>query len=108
MVHYKLSYFNNRGKAEIARQLFVLAGQEFEDKRYASREEYAPHASETPFGLLPVLEVDGKQLSQSNTIARYLARKFGYAGKTPFEEALVDSIADQYNDFFVEKFCRTS
>ncbi|VDL66232.1 unnamed protein product, partial [Nippostrongylus brasiliensis] len=58
--------------------------------------------SETPFGLLPVLEVDGKQLSQSNTIARYLARKFGYAGKTPFEEALVDSIADQYNDFFVE------
>ncbi|CAJ0605669.1 unnamed protein product [Cylicocyclus nassatus] len=29
-------------------------------------------------------------------------RKFGFAGKTPFEEALVDSLADQYSDYRVE------
>ncbi|KHJ81993.1 glutathione S-transferase protein [Oesophagostomum dentatum] len=52
-----------------------------------------------PFGQMPILEVDGKQLAQSLAIVRFLARKFGFAGKTPFEEALVDSIADQFKDF---------
>ncbi|PIO62764.1 hypothetical protein TELCIR_15663, partial [Teladorsagia circumcincta] len=52
-----------------------------------------------PFGQIPVLEVDGKQLAQSHAIARYVARQFGHSGKTPFDEALVDSIADQYKDF---------
>ncbi|RCN48922.1 glutathione S-transferase protein [Ancylostoma caninum] len=55
-----------------------------------------------PFGQLPVLEVDGKQLAQSFAIVRFLARKFGFAGKCPYEEALVDSIADQYKDFITE------
>ncbi|EYC01074.1 hypothetical protein Y032_0110g142 [Ancylostoma ceylanicum] len=55
-----------------------------------------------PFGQVPVLEVDGKQLAQSSAISRYLARKFGLAGKTPFEDAVVDSIADQCADFRIE------
>ena len=31
----------------------------------------------TPFGSLPILEVDGLRISQSLTIARYLARTYG-------------------------------
>ncbi|KAL6736887.1 glutathione S-transferase protein [Ancylostoma duodenale] len=101
MVHYKLTYFDARGAAEIIRQIFVLAGQEYEDVRL-SREDWPKHKDEMPFGQVPVLEVDGKKLAQSFAIARFLARKFGFAGKCPFEEALVDSIADQYKDFINE------
>ncbi|KAK6738219.1 hypothetical protein RB195_020369 [Necator americanus] len=82
-------------------QIFVLAGQKYEDVRY-SFEEWPKHKDEMPFGQIPVLEVDGKQLGQSFAIVRFLSRKFGFAGKSPFEEALVDSIADQYKDYFNE------
>ncbi|VDL83413.1 unnamed protein product [Nippostrongylus brasiliensis] len=101
MVHYKLTYFVFRGLAEVIRELFALAGQEYEDVRYTF-EEWPQHKNEMPFGQMPVLEVDGKQLSQSRAIARYLARQFGYAGKNAYEEAVVDSIADQGADFFNE------
>ncbi|CAD6195770.1 unnamed protein product [Caenorhabditis auriculariae] len=98
MVHYKLYYFESKGAAQAARDLFTLAGVEFEDIRY-SDEEWGSHKHEMPFGQMPVLEVDGLQIPQSMAINRYLARKFGYAGKNPEEEALVDGFADQYYDF---------
>ena len=34
MVHYKLSYFNVRGRAEIARFMFAEAGVPYEDHRF--------------------------------------------------------------------------
>ncbi|KAL6736808.1 hypothetical protein Aduo_007115 [Ancylostoma duodenale] len=101
MVHYKLSYFDIRGAGECVRQIFAVAGQEFEDNRL-TKEDFAPLKPKLPFGQVPVLEVDGKQLGQSLAICRYLARQFGFAGKSPFEEAIVDSLADQHADFRVE------
>lgn len=56
--------------------------------------------SATPFGHVPVLEVDGKQLSQSVTIARYLAKQFGLAGRNDWEQALADMYADNIQDMF--------
>ncbi|EYC01084.1 hypothetical protein Y032_0110g150 [Ancylostoma ceylanicum] len=100
-VQYKLTYFNGRGRAECARQLFALADQKYEDVRL-THEEFPKIKPNMPFGQLPVLDEDGKQLAQSNAINRYLARKFGFAGKTPFEEAVVDSLADQYTDYSFE------
>ncbi|KHJ84815.1 glutathione S-transferase protein [Oesophagostomum dentatum] len=101
MVHYKLTYFGVRGVAETARQIFALAGQDFEDVRL-THEQFASVKQDMPFGQLPVLEVDGKQLAQSMAICRYLARQFGFAGESPFDQALVDSLADQYTDYRVE------
>lgn len=111
MVHYKLIYFPIRGAAEPSRQVLAVAGIKFEDERIPPEEWPNRKAGEslclkllsgTPFGHLPVLEVDGKPLAQSCAIVRYLARQFGLAGKMPFEEALVDSLIDQFKDYHNE------
>ncbi|CAI4232668.1 unnamed protein product [Auanema sp. JU1783] len=101
MVQYKLHYFDGRGAGEIVRQIFKLAGQNFEDVRYSF--ETWPAAKELmPFKQVPVLEVDGKQLPQSYTIARYLGKQFGFHGRDAFEGALIDSYADQVKDWYTE------
>jgi glutathione S-transferase len=93
MSTYKLYYFNGRGRAELARLIFAAAGEKFEDIRY-ERNEWPSHKSEMPLGQMPVLEVDGVKLPQSMTIARFLAKQFGLAGKDNFEQAKVDAVVD--------------
>ncbi|CAJ0564186.1 unnamed protein product, partial [Mesorhabditis spiculigera] len=102
MSTYKLTYFPLRARAEVARQLFALAGQKFEDVRVPF-EDWPKVKPETPYGQLPVLEVDGKTLAQSVTIARFLARRFGYYGADEFEAAQIDEFADAMNDYFMEQ-----
>lgn len=50
------------------------------------------------FGQIPVLEVDGKILSQSMAINRYLARQFHLTGKDDWEAAQCDALADGWTD----------
>lgn len=79
MPAYKLHYFSSRGMGETIRQIFAVAKQDYEDVRYQLA-DFQQHKDKFPFGQLPVLEEDGKQLGQSGTIQRYLARKFGEYG----------------------------
>merc|ERR1712071_747247 len=74
MPEYKLIYFNVPGRAELARLLFHYGGQEFEDCRFERSE------------------------CQSNSIARYLARKFELTGKSDLEAAQADSYVDHIGD----------
>jgi len=97
MPHYKLTYFNVRGRAEWIRWLLAQTGEPFDDHRVAS-EDWPALKPKTPMGQLPVLEVDGKQLTQSMSIARYLAHLFGLAGDTSFDQALADMYVDGYGD----------
>ncbi|KAF8371418.1 hypothetical protein PRIPAC_77847 [Pristionchus pacificus] len=101
MPSYKLNYFDARGLGEVSRQIFILSGTPYEDNRIP-RDQWPALKDKTPFGTLPVLEVDGKQIPQSLAIARYLAKEFGFYGKTPFEAAWVDALADQVKDFLAE------
>ncbi|KJH42595.1 glutathione S-transferase protein [Dictyocaulus viviparus] len=95
MVQYKVIFLSGRGPAECARQLLALAGQEFEDVRL-SKEQYHAIKTNVPFGQLPVLEVDGRQLIEPMAINRFIARTFGFTGSDLFDEATADSIADRY------------
>ncbi|PAV65622.1 hypothetical protein WR25_12314 [Diploscapter pachys] len=101
MPSYKLYYFDGRGFGEASRQLFALADVPFEDVRL-DREKFMELKPTFPYGQVPVLEVDGVQIPQSVAIARFLAKKFGFAGKTEVEQAIVDGICDQWKDFYAE------
>ncbi|KAH7716773.1 GST-5 protein [Aphelenchoides avenae] len=102
MPSYKIVYFDGRGAAETARLLLAHEGIDFEDVRVQHADWPGEHKAKTPFGQLPYLEVDGKQLPESYAINRYLARKFGLAGKDEWEQAWVDAMADFFKDVLLE------
>jgi len=102
---YKLTYFNARGRGEVSRLLFNVAGVAFEDARYPidpatfKRAEFEADKNKFPFGQLPVLVVDDNVvIPQSAAIERLLARRFGLYGDTDIESAFIDAFYEQYRD----------
>jgi len=93
MASYKLIYFNACGRGEIIRWLFELAGQKYEDVRL-TEEEWQKLKPSAPFRQIPMFEAEGKTLCQTNAIAKYVALKFGLAGKTDIEKAEVDEVIE--------------
>jgi len=96
MPQYTLRYFWIRGTAELCRLIFAQAEQEFLDHRM-QMEEWAEEKKKKeryPFGVVPVLEVDGKVLTESLAIARYLAAEFGLYGKDNMEKAKCDIVVE--------------
>ncbi|RUS84491.1 hypothetical protein EGW08_007730 [Elysia chlorotica] len=99
MPSYKLTYFDLRGRAEVSRLIFAYAKQEFEDKRIQFP-DWPALKPNTPFGQLPILEVDGQVIGQSTAINNFLAREFGLYGKTNMESCQVDQIGCLLEDYF--------
>lgn len=102
----KLYYFDIYGRAESLRLLLWHAKAEFEDVRLTP-EEFAKKKEEGVFewGQVPVLEVDGKSLSQSHAILRFLGRKYGYYPTDDIEVAWkIDSALEAIIDLAVAMF----
>ena len=97
MSAYKLTYFGFRGRAEPIRLIFAQAGVEYTDDRIPF-EDWPARAPHTPFGVIPVLEVNGQQLGGSLVIARYVAEKQGLGGANDWENALIASALDALTD----------
>lgn len=95
MPTYKLTYFNSKGRAEATRLVFAAAGVPYEDCRVDGAGFQKLKASgKLPFGQLPILEVDGKVLGQSNSIFKYVARETGFAPSDSYGLAVADMIVD--------------
>ncbi|XP_039274780.2 hematopoietic prostaglandin D synthase-like [Styela clava] len=101
MAKYRIIYFNLMARAELARLILVQAGVEFEDVR-VTQEEWAKMKPDTPFGQLPLLEVDGVQYCQSPAICSYLARKYNLLGKTPEETMRAEMIGFCMGDMMMK------
>ncbi|EDV25758.1 expressed hypothetical protein [Trichoplax adhaerens] len=102
MSSYTLHYFDVDARAELIRLIFAYGGIEFKDVVY-SFEEWPSVKGKFPFQTLPVLEIDGKQLAQSSTIVRYLARVAGIDGRTSLERAKADMYTDAFAQDIVDK-----
>ncbi|CAD5214196.1 unnamed protein product [Bursaphelenchus xylophilus] len=96
MPEYKITYFDCRGTAEAARCCLHYAGIPFEDHQIAYK-DWAQHKKSFLNQKLPVFYEDGKELTQSGAITRYVARLTGLNGKDSWEEAKADEI---YHYFF--------
>ncbi|XP_012269130.2 glutathione S-transferase-like [Athalia rosae] len=97
MASYKLTYFPIKGLAEPIRFLLSYGSVEFEDVR-VNREDWPKLKPSMPFGQMPVLEVDGKKINQSQAISRYLAKQFGLAGKDDWEALEIDATVATIDD----------
>jgi len=92
---YSLYYFDIKGRAEVSRNLFKVAGIKFEDIRLdAEKFKELKQQGVFSYGQVPALKIKTKDeefiVSQSRAIERYLAREFKLYGKTSIESLLVD------------------
>eukprot|EP01103_Thecamoeba_quadrilineata_P010013 TRINITY_DN205_c0_g1_i1.p1 TRINITY_DN205_c0_g1~~TRINITY_DN205_c0_g1_i1.p1 ORF type:complete len:218 (-),score=45.52 TRINITY_DN205_c0_g1_i1:88-741(-) len=118
----KLTYFNVKGRAEFIRYIFAEKQIDYEDSRFefsaeGAKKENLPTKDEVmgalkeqgklDFNQVPLLEIDGHNLVQSQAIASYLARKYNLYGKDNYENyqvdalygALIDALSDLYASF---------
>lgn len=98
MSSLKLTYFDfDGGRGEPIRLALVIGGIAFEDDRVTFA-DWAARKPHTPFGALPLLDVDGEIISQSNAITRYVGRLAGLYPQNPWQAALCDEVMDAVED----------
>ena len=77
MTDYKLTYFDmDGGRAEPVRIAFHAANIEFEDERI-SFPEFMEMRKSVRFNCVPVLRIDGTEVTQSNAMCRFVGKKAG-------------------------------
>ena len=110
----KLVYFNGRGMAETSRLLLAVAGCDYEDFRYPleiidmktykfKRDDFDNDKKngllKKSMGKVPFLIVNGKTISQSKSIERYIAEKYHMFGESQEDKGLIDSYCEYLRDF---------
>ncbi len=98
MPSYKLVYFDfDGGRAEPIRIAFHAAGIEFEDERI-SFAEFGQMRNSRRFNSVPVLEIDGQQVTQSNALSRYIGKMAGLYPSDDLQALYCDEVLDALED----------
>ncbi|XP_067943003.1 glutathione S-transferase 3-like [Watersipora subatra] len=96
----KLVYFNERARGESIRMLYALAGKSLEEDRHDYFQwNKLKSTVKTPLGQLPTLTTQDGTLCLSNTISRYVAKRFGLVGEGLWNETLNDLIVETLQEF---------
>ncbi|NNC78419.1 MAG: glutathione S-transferase [Woeseiaceae bacterium] len=98
MPSYKLTYFDfDGGRGEPIRIAFHAAGIEFDDHRI-SFPEFGEMRKDTRFNAVPVLHIDGIEVSQSNSILRYVGKSAGLYPTNEMQALYCDEVMDALED----------
>jgi glutathione S-transferase len=94
----KLSYFDfDGGRGEPARLAMRRAGIAFEDHRIPLT-EWPTAKADFPYQQIPVMEVDGKVLSQSNAINRLVGKMADLYPQDNWQAAVCDEVMETVED----------
>lgn len=100
MTHYKLTYFDfDGGRAEPIRIALHAAEIPFEDERL-SFAEFGKMRGTTRFNAVPVLEIDGEAVTQSNAIGRYVGKMAGLYPEDDLQALYCDELVGALEDIY--------
>ncbi len=98
MSNYKLTYFDfDGGRGEPIRIAFHAAGIDFEDNRI-SFAEFGEMRQSTRFNSIPVLEIDGVEVAQSNGLSRYVGKMAGLYPDDDLQALYCDEVLGALED----------
>jgi glutathione S-transferase len=80
------------------RWLLAAAGISFSQRDVDSVGKFRFLASELAFGKVPMLQIDGREVVESQAILRYIARRANLCGSTDTEVVLADQIVESVRD----------
>ncbi|GBL91558.1 putative glutathione S-transferase 7 [Araneus ventricosus] len=94
MAKYKIIDYVYPTTGELARLILQYKDVEYDDEKVDSPDRIYEAEEDSPFGVLPILLVDGKVVAQQNGIPRYLARELDLVGRNNEEAAICDMVMD--------------
>jgi len=98
MPDLKLTYFDmHGGRGEPIRLALALANIPFEDDRFPFS-EWPEYQAAAPFRQVPTLKVDGRVMTQTNAICRYIGKMAGLYPQDAIEAARCDEVMDIIED----------
>ncbi|MDH4109021.1 MAG: glutathione S-transferase family protein [Gammaproteobacteria bacterium] len=98
MARYQLTYFDfDGGRGEPIRIALHAAGIAFDDMRL-SFAQFSEMRKSTPFNSLPVLEIDGVAITQSNAMCRYIGKQAGLYPTDDMQALYCDEVMDAIED----------
>ena len=98
MSSYKLTYFDfDGGRGEPIRIALHAAGIEFEDERL-SFEQFGKMRQGTPFNALPVLNIDGADVTQTNSLLRYVGNMADLYPTDNLQALYCDEVMSAFED----------
>lgn len=92
-------YFRGRGRGEQLRWVLAAANVTFENRVMETHDEFLALKPQLLFGQVPMLEIDGKHIVQTQAAIRYVARRGGISGANDHDSLLADEVAEGCLDF---------